>query len=165
VSGNLITCNEVTTWPPLSQNASIFSAGADPKLSPPLTPAEIFWRTCLGGGVNKFFTINIFFCESNPLAKFQDPTITHSGRKVSEQREKTAKLKISVIFNNVLKDVQHKEKENNAADLQGKYHIYQIAEIVLKPIRSTTVRKQPKAPKGKKSQISIFNWLYSTEAS
>ena len=27
------------------------------------------------------------------------------------------------------------------------------------------MRKQPKAPKGKKSQILIFNWLYSTEAS
>jgi hypothetical protein len=27
------------------------------------------------------------------------------------------------------------------------------------------VRNQPKAPKGKKSQILIFNWLYSTEAS
>ena len=27
------------------------------------------------------------------------------------------------------------------------------------------VRKQPKAPKGKKSQILLFNWLYSTEAS
>jgi peroxiredoxin (alkyl hydroperoxide reductase subunit C) len=32
-------------------------------------------------------------------------------------------------------------------------------------IEASPERKQPKAPKGKKSQILIFNWLYSTEAS
>ena len=38
--------------PPMVVLAPV-SATLDPPLSPPSTPADIFWRTCLGGGCPK----------------------------------------------------------------------------------------------------------------
>ena len=47
----------------------------DPPLSPPLTQAEIFGA-------------DLFFCELKPDAKFRNPMITPSVRKVSREKKK-----------------------------------------------------------------------------
>jgi hypothetical protein len=70
----------------------------DPPLCPPSTPVEVFWPTSLGGGVKNlinFLSPNfcftpklIFFFFLKPHIKFQNPTITPSGGKVTRQKEK-----------------------------------------------------------------------------
>ena len=63
----------------------------DPQLSPPSRLVEIFQRMCLGGGVPRIFfhPKSYFFCELKPHAKFRNPTLTPSGRKVTRaEREK-----------------------------------------------------------------------------
>ena len=40
-----------------------------------------------GGSLEFFFTPNLIFCELKPHAKFWNPTITPSGRKVTRRRE------------------------------------------------------------------------------
>jgi hypothetical protein len=64
----------------------------DPPLIPPSTPAEIFWRICL---VPQIFVHpkSYFFCDLKPYAKFHNPTITPSGRKVTRQRERKKRRK------------------------------------------------------------------------
>jgi hypothetical protein len=77
------------------------SANAD---GGPRSLAEIFLRTCLGGGVEKFgkFADQLsrqnlinwvpqIICELKPLSKFQNPTITPSGRKVTGSARKRTK--------------------------------------------------------------------------
>ena len=49
-----------------------------------------------------------------------------------------AKLRKSVLINNILKDLQNKGREDSVTDHQGRYRFTQIAETVLKSIGSTT---------------------------
>jgi hypothetical protein len=89
------------------QKQLIISTGADGG------PCGNFWHTCLGGGVKKIWkkvlqnqppkrqggspyfcshTESYFFCNLKAHAKFWNPMITPSGRKVmqgKERREKT----------------------------------------------------------------------------
>jgi hypothetical protein len=59
-----------------------------PKIDPPY---RVFPINILQIQPTNFFNPNSFFCDLKPHAKFRNPTITPSGRKVTvgEEREKS----------------------------------------------------------------------------
>ena len=58
--------------------------------------------------------------------------------KLSRIGNNQAKLRKSVLINNILKDLQNKGREDSVTDHQGRYRFTQIAKTVLKSIGSTT---------------------------
>ena len=98
----------------------------NPPLSPPSTLEEIFLRKCLGGGGQQIWRFSAlfvffrkkpkklttrgawgspncrypksyFFGDLKPHAKFGNPTITPSGRKVTTSEEKEEREKTPLI--------------------------------------------------------------------